>query len=191
MSTFKERIQKILSEAAIEPPAIHQTYQHFSPAFFNYIKNVENGIRKGFDKKTNRWYPHASVEGGAPTIAYGHKLQRGENYTKGITEDEAIRLLNQDLELARQKAQQEVDAQYGRGLFGSLPIERQEMLTDFVFNLGSLRSFPKFTRGVLVNDLPAMLREYKRYTGGRELTGRNRAFHDRYIIPMITKNPTG
>ena len=188
MSTFKDRIQKILSEAIDQPPAIHQTYQHFDPSFVKYIKYNENGIRKGYDVQTGRWLPHQSVEGGAPTIAYGHKVQQGENFSHGITEDDAIRLLNQDLEHARMKAQREVDSHYGRGSFSMLPIQRQEILTDFVFNLGSLRSFPKFTHGVISNDIAVMAKEYKRYVGGRELTQRNKQFHDRYLSAPVQKN---
>lgn len=185
MSTFKERIQKILNEALIEPPAIHHTYQHFNQSFIDYIKQSENGIRKGFNKKTNRWYPSPSVEGGSPTIAYGHKVKSGENFSKGITEEEAIRLLNTDLEIARQKAQREIDSAYGNGIFSSLPIENQEMLTDFVFNLGSLTSFPKFTRGVLMNKPDVISKEYKRFVNGRELTQRNRSFYDRYLTGKV------
>jgi len=193
MSTFKELIQKILTEAIDLPPAIHQSYQHqFSSQFTNYIKNVENGIRKGFDKKRNLWLPHTSVEGGSPTIGYGHKIQHGENFSKGITEDEAIKLLNHDLEIARNRTRTEIDQQYGHGLFDHLPLQSQEMLTDFMFNLGTLKSFPKFTRAVLINDTPTMMREYKRFVGGKELGHRNQEFYNRYLANRVfspTKKP--
>jgi len=190
MSTFKQIIQNILTEAIDAPPAIHfQIPSQVDPSFVNYIKNAENGIRKGFDKKRGRWFPHKSVEGGSDTIAYGHKLQQGENYSKGITEDEAIKLLNRDIQIARDKARKEVDKNYGVGLFNHLTLQQQEMLTDFVFNLGSLRSFPKFTRGVLINDINVISKEYKRYVGGKELTGRNRDFYNRYIATPVKKVP--
>lgn len=189
MSTIKELIQDILKEAAMDAPsALHAQAQQFNQDFVDYIKHAENGIRKGFDVKTGRWLPHASVEGGTPTIAYGHKLQPGETYKQGITEEQALRLLNQDLEIARMKAAREVDAQYGQGIFRMLPLQSQEMLTDFVFNLGSLRSFPKFTRAVLKKDYVTMNNEYKRFSGGRELAARNQAFHNRYLGSRIAAN---
>lgn len=183
MSTIKTAIKNILTEALFDvPPAIHQEYIHqFSPSFINYIKFNENNIRKGYDSKKNKWYPISSVEGGLPTIGYGHKLKTGENFSKGISEDEAIRLLNNDLNIARETAKREVDQKYGLGIFQHLTLDKQEMLTDFVFNLGSLRSFPKFTRAVLTNDVNTMMKEYKRYVGGRELTQRNRTFYTRYL----------
>ena len=182
MSTFKERIQKILTEALDQPPAIHQHHQQeFSAGFINYIKHAENGIRSGFDKKTGLWKPHRSVEGGSDTIAYGHKIKPGEHFDKGITEDKAIELLNRDLHIAREHAKMEVTKKYGPGIFENLSLLQQEMLTDFVFNLGSLQSFPKFTRGVLLNDKNIIEKEYRRFTGGRELTSRNQMFRNRYL----------
>lgn len=193
MSTFKERIQVILREAIDVPPAIHQSYEHqFSGDFLEYIKNVENGVRKGYNAKTDRWSVIGDPNGRDQIIGYGHKLRPGDNFSKGISEADAIRLLNQDLNIARDKARKEVDASYGLGLFAQLPLKSQEMLTDFVYNLGSLRSFPKFTRAVLTNDVATMNLEYKRFTNGRELEGRNREFQARYLTGLPnTKKPIG
>lgn len=185
MSTFKAHIQKILTEAIDQPSAIHQSYEHqFRPSFVNYIKFNENGIKKGFDVKTNKWFvvddPNLKTE----MIAYGHQIKPGENFSKGITEDQAIQLLNSDLNFAREKVKHEIDSTYGIGLFNTLPLQRQEMLVDFMYNLGSLRSFPKFVRAVLINDQPTIAREYKRFSNGKEVTQRNQSFHDRYVAGL-------
>jgi hypothetical protein len=66
----------------------------------NIIKAFENSVnnpRGGFDKKSKKWFPHKSLEGGSDTIAYGHKILRGEDFSKGITDSEAERLLEKDI----------------------------------------------------------------------------------------------
>lgn len=182
MATFKQLIQQILAESIDIPPAIHQSYEYqFNQNFTNYVKSVENGIHKGYDEKRHLWFPIKSIEGGTDTIAYGHKLHSGENFSKGITDDQASQLLIKDLNQARVKVKHEIDNEYGIGLFNTLSLSSQEMLIDFVFNLGSLRSFPKFVRGVLTNNKDIMQKEYKRFIGGKELTNRNKIFFNRYL----------
>jgi hypothetical protein len=76
------------------PAAIHQQADNHSlaPDFVDFIKFVENDMRKGF--VGNKWYPHESAEGGSKTIAYGHKLARNEThrFNGGITDHEAVKL---------------------------------------------------------------------------------------------------
>jgi hypothetical protein len=45
----------------------------FPEGFVNVVKQVENGVKRGWDKVKGKWFPHASAEGGLKTIAYGHK----------------------------------------------------------------------------------------------------------------------
>jgi GH24 family phage-related lysozyme (muramidase) len=64
------------------------------------IKAFENNpnLRSGgFDKAKKKWFPHRSLEGGTPTIAYGHKMKPGENFSAGITDSEAEALLQKDI----------------------------------------------------------------------------------------------
>ena len=52
----------------------------------NIIKKFENSKdnpRGGYNKVKKLWFPHSSLEGGLGTIAYGHKLKKGEDYRKG------------------------------------------------------------------------------------------------------------
>lgn len=67
----------------------------------NVIKQFENSMnnpRGGYNKQLKKWFPHKSLEGGSATIAYGHKLQKGEDFSKGITNSEAEKLLEKDIE---------------------------------------------------------------------------------------------
>jgi hypothetical protein len=61
---------------------------------FENSKDDPNG---GYNKQLKKWFPHKSLEGGSDTIGYGHKIQAGENFSKGLTDDEAIKLLNKDV----------------------------------------------------------------------------------------------
>ena len=62
------------------------------------------------------------------------------------------------------------------------------MFVDFVFNMGTLKKFPKFTQAALKNDLKGMKDQYKRFAGGKELKGRNTAFLQRFLTEYFGFN---
>jgi len=67
----------------------------------NVIKRFENSVdnpRGGYNKAKKLWFPHKSLEGGSDTIAYGHKIQPGENFSKGLTDSDALKLLEKDID---------------------------------------------------------------------------------------------
>jgi len=135
--------------------------------YLSDLRGLENSIKKGY--KNNKWYPHASVEGGANTIAYGHKLQPGESFASGLTEQQARDLQKKDVLAHQTKAEKYVDDKYGTGTYDKLPQNSQMMLTDYAYNLGSLNKFPSFVEGVVKGDKNKMLQQYER----RGLTQRN------------------
>lgn len=90
---------------------------------------MENGSQDGWDGSL--WTPHKSAEGGSDTIAYGHKIKAGEDFSKGITEKQAEQLLKKDLEEAESVASK-VDGYQG------LEEEYQLVLTEIAFNVGSV-----------------------------------------------------
>ena len=66
----------------------------------NVIKAFENNKanpKGGYNKQAKKWFPHKSLEGGSDTIAYGHKIMAGEDFSKGLTDSEAERLLEKDI----------------------------------------------------------------------------------------------
>ena len=79
-----------------EPSPQPEAAATHDPGFIKYMKSVENSIKSGW--KNNKWYPHKSAEGGNKTIAYGHKLKAGEDFSKGITDTQALQLLTKDLD---------------------------------------------------------------------------------------------
>ena len=136
------------------------------------LRIQENGIKKGF--KNGKWYPHGSVEGGADTIAYGHKLTPNESYLrKGITEDAALQLQQGDVLKNQALAKKQVDKKYGAGTFDKLPQDSQMLLVDYQYNLGSLSGFPSFVDATVKGDKDKMLAQHTRYGAGKPLTKRN------------------
>lgn len=163
----------------VPPPAIVQRAEVFSQDFVNFVKSAENAGKVGF--KNGKWYPHKSFEGGLPTIAWGHKIKNRQELRKvirGISNQEAETLLRKDLETAKANVQK-----YVKGLGVNIPLspKQMEMLTEFAFNLGGLEKFPKFTKAVLNKDWVEAEKQSKRFSGGKELTRRNKLFHDRYF----------
>ena len=61
------------------------------------FENNPNYKKGGFDKSSGKWFPHKSLEGGSDTIAYGHKILPGEDFSKGMSESEAQELLKKDI----------------------------------------------------------------------------------------------
>jgi GH24 family phage-related lysozyme (muramidase) len=154
--------------------AITQSVQKSVGSFMDYIKKVENQGKVGYNSEKKLWFPHKSFEGGSDTIGYGHKIQKGEDFSKGITDAQAESLLKTDLAKAKQQVYKEL---------GSIKLtpQQEEMFVDFVFNMGTLKKFPKFTEFALKNDLEGMKSQYKRYAGGKELKGRNSEFLKRFL----------
>lgn len=157
-------------------------YGH-SESFIQYMMEMENSIKAGY--VNGRWYPHDVL--GVPHVGYGHKIVEGEDFSNGLTDAEAKSLLIKDLSRAEKSAAKFLHKKYGVE-WSELPVWKREVFIDFEFN-GVLRSFPKFTRAVLSDDVAGMVREYKRYartTDGKriELKARNSGLYKRYIEPL-------
>lgn len=109
---------------------------------FDVIKGWENSIQAGLDKESGRWYGHESLEGGTPTLAYGHKVTAREansgkvkiggnwvDYRKGLTEPQAEELFQQDMGKAREAVLDSLN----------IPLSQNELvaLTSLVYNVGA------------------------------------------------------
>jgi len=135
------------------------------------LKVQENNEKKGF--KNNKWYPHRSVEGGADTIGYGHKLTKADSKLyKGATTEEVEKLLQADVLIKQSEAKKRVDKKYGAGAFDALPQNSQMLVVDYQYNVG-LQEFPKFLDALVKGDKDTMLNEYERTTSSGKLTKRN------------------
>ena len=107
------------------------------------LKAFENSVGAG--KRNDKWFPHSSLEGGPDTVAYGHKLTQAETETgmitigdtevdwrEGLSDDQAIGILNQDAEWAKHVA--------GASLVKANlqdDIGKVQSLTSLIYNVGS------------------------------------------------------
>lgn len=179
------------------PHKSNDTGEVYSPEFIQYIKHSENGISAGYNKQNGKWYPHKSPEGGTDTIGYGHKLSTSDQisgkYRNGLTNKQIDELLFSDLKIAENRVKKDIEwitSKHGTSSyklisnksFDDLSSTQKQMLLDFAFNLGSLRSFPTFLTAVLNDDIDMMKKQYKRYYGkGKELKQRNFDFYNLFL----------
>jgi hypothetical protein len=157
------------------------TFESYMPK----LMRLENGIKKGYNSELNIWFPHDSVEGGSKTVAYGHKLKKGESFDKGIPNDLAMQLLQKDLLEHRAAAAKEFNKRFGAGEFEKLREGKQVLLTDYHFN-GVYNDFPKFIEALYKNDWAGVEKEYKRSSAGKPLESRNKATFE--FIQMLKNN---
>jgi len=96
-----------------------------SADYLGLLMQAENGIKKGY--KNGKWYIHDDGAG-YPTIAYGHKVKAGENFKNGLTDDEAVNLLIDDLQFFMKPAKS-LKVKLTQGQF--------DAVTDFCYNCGN------------------------------------------------------
>lgn len=143
-------------------------------------ENGKDRSNSGYDKKTNRWYPHDSVEGGEKTIGYGFKLNKGKKdplqkivEKQGYLTDEQVNnTLDSIAGVYLDKARKIYDSRFSEGSFDSLGFKVQSVLGDVQYNPG-LKDYKFLTKAAHSGDIPNMKRHSKRYLNKREL-GRNK-----------------
>lgn len=144
-------------------------YPHEWAPFVEVHKEVENSVKAGYDPGTKTWKPHGSLEGGTPTIAYGHKLEQrdidnGDIFIKGVPypvwglpDDMATALLIQDLREAEAVAFGQWNTVNTDILSGSLSLKYRAVLTAVVFNAGGFlhhgkNGWPKLFKAIRDDD---------------------------------------
>lgn len=165
-----------------QPPTMAQSADSFSTNFVAYIMKVENGSKVGRDKH-GMWQIYKDPAG--LHIGYGHKIENGEekNFVNGLSDSEVKRLLVKDLQIAKSKIEPDIKHMFKI----QVPLDQNqlEMLTDFTFNLGTLRGFPAFTKAVLNKDWKTAkkeyIRNYKDNKGNSHPMGRNADFYNMFL----------
>jgi len=153
-----------------------------------YVKELmfqENGVNKGL--KNGRYYAYDSVEGGTPTIGYGHKLTEDEvkskKYANGLSYDEVVNLMYSDLDRHAKVAKSSFESEFGKGSFDNLDPKLKDIVLDFSYTGTGIGEFPNFHKAVYNYSIgnpiqkklayEKMLANYKRNTDGRPLKSRN------------------
>lgn len=129
----------------------------FPSEFISMIKEMENEGKTGFDRKTQRWKPHKSPEGGLKTIGYGHKLKLGETHLANVpqTNTEIEQLLMKDLvnhsRLVKDAYNKYIRTTYesqDQNLFDSLDQKMKLLLIEKFYNGGTIDGWPKMLKHI-------------------------------------------
>lgn len=108
---------------------------------------------KGYYKNGKFWTYKDSL--GYPTIGYGHLVQKGEDFSNGLTPIEADILLAHDIEKAK--------AELRTLNLGTLPTDIEDYLIIMIFQLGlaGTSKFKKLLAAAKIGDRDGIRRESK------------------------------
>ena len=117
--------------------------------FVNYMKLVEGYVGA---------YPYESLEGGNPTVGYGHKLTDQEvtsgTYSSGLSKRDAEALLIKDIKARIPSAISVYENRHGYGSYQTVSAWGKRMLVDKVFQTGAggLAQFVKMMKAIYDNN---------------------------------------
>ena len=166
--------------------------------YIDYLKRVE-----GFANKVGEiYYPYDSPEGGLKTIGYGYKIKTLSEQNAldkaGMTQREVDTKLNHEAIISYQKAKNYC---YTKNVKRKTVHDRMKYaLSDYCFNLGSLKKFPTTAKCLMNNDVKGAMdddptregfQHYERiYTdpvGNKVRLGRNKTFYNEFLEPYLEK----
>lgn len=168
-----------LQALEVENSGLPASTVNLTDSFLGIVKRMENDRGEGFNKETQTWSPHKSVEdasvaGGNDTIAYGHLLSNDEQANgyvyigedkvpfAELTTERADELFLQDWGKATTDAEK-----WFKGDWKGLTEQNQLLATELVFNMGlgkvteKGKGFPKFKQKAIDNN-PDVLNEINR-----------------------------
>jgi GH24 family phage-related lysozyme (muramidase) len=152
-------------------------------SFVDYIVSVE-GIGPGSSPATG----HKAYKdiAGVWTIGYGH-AETSDVSPKPvpgmkISDAKAKEILKKDIADAERKVRNYISSKFPDK---TLDQNQLKMLTDYAFNPG-LSKFPNFVKAVVNKDWQTAAKQYKRYSGVKELTDRNTKFYNKFLAPLLS-----
>jgi len=173
----------------INPHVSDDSYQSFSAQ----LKLGENAANKGYDADKELWFPFDVGINKERNIGWGINMSTFSEEEKlrisqGVTSEEIEEMFNNRISKHLDKSKEKITEMGGD--WDTLPDNVKLALTDFSYNLGSLKKFPKFTQAVIDNDLETAKKEYKRYYKDKgvkkEMTKRNED-----IVKMLFQDAKG
>jgi len=149
----------------------------------DYLKFTENSVAAGYKKNKDgefRWYPHKDSKG-ILTIGYGHNINKGEDFSKGLTQTEVDDLLKADMKVHTDLLERNVPE------WENLSTLQQNALLDIQYNIrGNVwTKFPSFTKAVVNKDWKNVVLEGSREEYNGDPNQRNTAFYKSLIEPMV------
>ena len=155
-------------------------------SYIDKLPALENSIMAGWDSKEKKFFPHSSIEGGAKTIGFGHKLKKGEEkkYNQGLTYNEAISLMKKDVMESYRRAYKRYENRRKDGYdfipWNNLSNDQKVVLTELAYNKGgaSIEFMSAMSSG---DSDTAINRLRQRGVGDITFTKRNELIIDNYI----------
>lgn len=188
-----------LKEADVAPPNMAES--NIVDSIHTEIRQQENGVRAGWKEETGKWLPHPSAEGGLPTIGYGHKFATQEEAdamvaSGGITEEQALTLFQEDMNVAESRAKKAYEANYKDRKWDSLDALGKLMLTEIAFNTGTLiengvYNWPTLTKAIHDKDYGVASSQLNRtYTrkDGKQISLRGRTNALKAVYKTLLKD---
>ena len=128
----------------------------FDDNLLESLKRLEGTVEyqkyKGYFRN-EKFYPYKDTKG-YPTVGYGHRILKGENFNNGITPAEAEKLLLQDAQIALQGA---------NSLLQKTPVtpEAAQVIANMVFQMGKdgVAGFKKMWLALANQDYPEAAKE--------------------------------
>lgn len=138
------RFTKMLEAAQPEPEAPKEFT--IPEDYYTRLMQEENGVNRGL--RDDRYYQYPSHEKGTDTIGYGHKLteeeQKSGRYKDGLTKDEAIALMRNDVQEHLGRTIEQYNEKFGNGAFDKLHPDLKVLALDYVYNGIPINEFPNF-----------------------------------------------
>ena len=196
----KVQTDAALKEADLTPP--DEAESNIVNSIHSEIRQQENGVRAGWTKKTGKWLPHPSAEGGLPTIGYGHKFATQKEAdamttSGGITEEQALTLFQEDMNVSESRAKKAYEDKYKDRKWDSLDALGKLMLTEIAFNTGTLiengvYNWPSLTKAIHDKDYEAaskqLNRTYTRESDGKQVSLRGRTNALKAVYETLLKD---
>ncbi len=131
--------------------------QKMSHAGIEWLKQLEgavkiNGRHVIYDDATGRPVPAGVARPHGATIGYGHLVKSGEDFSTGITEDQATEILLRDIATAERDVQKYV--------LVNITQNQYDALVALVYNIGGA-NFKKSTVLRYINNPDFISRQYK------------------------------
>lgn len=139
--------------------------------YLDFVKSLENSVKRGYNPETGMWKAYNSPEGGGKTLGYGtkigsksHPLYNDVKLGKEFTDKEVHDIMYQDLDKAYDNTRKWFAENYDTLAFDTIqPQIKQALVYKQYHSRGGIGSYPKFAEGAVKGDLEQMKRENASY----------------------------
>jgi GH24 family phage-related lysozyme (muramidase) len=152
----------------------------------------KSGVDVEGDGKLTYGYGHLDSNGSLAGIISGMSASEYKTWSENTLESD----LNEAYKVGRQSFSNNFSGakknKHGYttdySVYDALPDDAKAIITDFQFNLGNIKSYPKLMNALKDGDWETVSKEYERSLKGKKLGKRNDDLFEDYIKPNLTDN---